>query len=97
MNKKVEKFILRHRPLCEMPDKTGAPRCKNDATRILPMRGRRGVLWTVAACPDCASYAEAEGKLLSKRESQDRTGSSKDPLKPANTCTGTAFSLPKEN
>jgi hypothetical protein len=55
MTKTLEKFILRHRHHCELPDKSGLPVCRSKATEILEL-GTDGYCYTVAVCPDCAAY-----------------------------------------
>jgi hypothetical protein len=59
MNKQVEKFIIRHRPWCEFPDKNGAPSCMNPATHVITLRGK-SISYQVAVCDDCSQYVRNE-------------------------------------
>jgi hypothetical protein len=59
MVKKIEKFILKQRPWCEMPDERGNPMHMVKATRLLQVR-RKGYSFTVAACAACANYLRKE-------------------------------------
>jgi hypothetical protein len=63
VTKAFEQFILRHRKYCEIPTLEGAP-CLKTPTHLLQMRGRRGVMYTIAACVEHAIYAEKTGKVL---------------------------------
>jgi len=56
MTKRLEKFILASQPRCQMPDKSGAVRCKNKATRVTELRHSKGFIYAVELCNDCASY-----------------------------------------
>jgi hypothetical protein len=64
MHEKLERFILKHRRHCEMPDESGVPICISKAVQIVELESPLGYCYTIAVCNDCARYVRQHNSNL---------------------------------
>jgi hypothetical protein len=50
MNTAFEKFILKHRAICEMPSVDGVPMCMKPSTHLVQLSGKLMMMYTMAVC-----------------------------------------------
>ncbi len=64
MTKTLEKFILKSRVFCEIPDENGVPICMRHATHLVEVVGK----YTLAVCDQCAAYIGKEARINKGRD-----------------------------
>jgi hypothetical protein len=69
----LRSYMLKKRPYCEMPSRTGAPSCLNAATDIHHIKGRAGSLlcnvkYWLPVCPECHRYIHDHANEMRARK-----------------------------